>query len=52
MPKQIKKQVTFAGDPKKTKKKEIKNKSDMSWWKEHCKWVDSFRGKIIKKNGE
>lgn len=31
-----------------TKKKTTK-KIDMSWWKAHCKWLDTFRGKIITK---
>ena len=39
----------------KTKQKVIKKetkpkqKPNMSWWEEHCKWLDTFRGKIISK---
>ena len=51
MPKQTKKQVTFAGDPKKVKKEiKTKDKPDLSWWKDHCKWLNTFRGKIVNKN--
>ena len=41
----------------KTTKKQIKPKSkekskpDMSWWKDHCKWLDTFRGKIVSSDG-
>jgi hypothetical protein len=47
MPKQIKKQTVV-----KKKETKPKEKPNLSWWKEHCKWLDSFRGKIITKNGE
>jgi len=28
-------------------KKETKQIPDMSWWKEHCRWLDSFRGTTV-----
>jgi len=24
-----------------------KQKDNMSWWKEHCRWLDSFRGTTV-----
>ena len=28
-----------------------KQKPNMSWWEEHCKWLDTFRGKIVSSDG-
>jgi len=53
--KQHKKIMDKYWDKTKQKQKVIKKetkpkqKPNMSWWEEHCKWLDTFRGKIISK---
>ena len=29
------------------KKTKPKQNDNMSWWKEHCRWLDSFRGTTV-----
>jgi hypothetical protein len=46
------KRKTKTKQKQKVIKKETKpkQKPNMSWWEEHCKWLDTFRGKIVSKD--